>query len=283
MTKELWSLEIKAPKKDYDPVLGLLALNINYGWEEKEVDETSIQFLVHNESGVFLEELLEMIMAHCPMAIGTLTKIENTDFLSSWKEFFTPVSCGNNFVILPPWLKEENFPDRSKIIIEPKSAFGTGHHATTTLCLEALDELIISDRLPKTGTFLDLGCGTGILGIAAALAGLSGFCVDIDPLAVANARENASLNHASAALKIVEGSIDAVKGLQFDLILANILAEPLIQMACAITSSLAEGGCIILSGILEKQAESVIDAFINCSMPQPLKLVSGEWCALVWS
>lgn len=283
MTKELCSLEIKTPKIDYDAVLAMLALNINYGWEEKEVDDATIQFLVHNENRMFLEELLKIIMPHCPMARGTLSRIENTDFLSSWKEFFTPVSCGENFVILPPWLKEEFYSGRKKIIIEPKSAFGTGHHETTILCLEALDELMVSGRLPRTGTFLDLGCGTGILGIAAALAGLTGLCVDIDSLAVENVQENASLNHVTSALKIVEGSIEAVEGLKFDLIMANILAEPLIQMACAITSSLAEKGCLVLSGILERQAESVINAFINCSMPRPVKMISGEWCALVWS
>lgn len=282
MHKDLWSLKITVPERDEELLEAILAMNISYGWEEQGGSADAQDFLVHNEKRFFLEELAGKIKEALPAAIFVYEKLEQTDFLENWKEFFTPVYCGENYVIVPPWLAKEAHDRKYQIVIDPKSAFGTGHHATTTLCLKALDELLNSGRIHAGQNFLDLGCGTGVLGIGAVLAGLHGICIDIDPLAVENARENSSINHANTAIKCLEGSIGDLAGKTFDLVMANILAEPLISMASDICSCLARSGCLILSGILAMQAREVSDAYMRCGLSEAATLVDGEWCALIW-
>lgn len=282
MQKNLFRLTISAPTDNYDMIAALLAIKMPYGWQE-DSGEDKYQFIVHCEEKAFLEDLARELGEKFPQAGLEYAEEEKRDWLSSWKEFFTPVLCGEKYVILPPWRSAEEFDDRYKIIIDPKSAFGTGHHASTVLCLRALDRLLNSRRLLPGQSFLDLGCGTGVLGIGAALAGLEGVCVDIDPLALENARDNASLNKVERLLKLLEGSVELLQGQKFDLIMANILAGPLVDMAPEIRNCLSAQGCLILSGILQSQADAVRQAYEKCSLPRSEQLVDGEWCALVWA
>lgn len=278
---KIWRLLISVPEDAYELTAAILAGRATGGWEEAET-ENGTNFIVCGEDKPFLDALLADVMAIMPEACGAFEELAAVDWLESWKEFFTPVSCGKNFVVLPPWLAGEGYDAKYKIIIDPKSAFGTGHHATTALCLRALDSAFESGGLKEGQKFLDLGCGTGVLGIGAALAGLKGKCADVDPLAISNARENAARNQTEEAMEILEGSIERLEGERFDLIMANILAGPLIDMAPKITAALAEGGRLILSGILTVQADDVVKAYRACSLPEPERLVDGEWSALVW-
>ena len=169
------------------------------------------------------------------------------------------------------------------ILIEPKSAFGTGHHATTALCLRVVSDLLEAGRLQQGQHFLDLGTGSGVLGIGCCKFGLTGEGLDIDPLAVDNAVENRALNAiAPENFTVAEGSIDAVTGKQFDLVLANILARPLTEMAADIVRACRPGGCLVLSGLLEIQADGVTAAYKAQGLPEPRRIIDGEWAALVW-
>lgn len=274
MKKITHRLRIDAPDGLVDQITGILALEAGSGWQEQTLDE-GIRFLIYFEKPERLEELAEKIRPLCPIAIDA---IEIGDPLEDWKEFFTPVACGANFVVIPPWLAREDFPQKNKIIIEPKSAFGTGHHATTRLCLEELDRLLESGLADKNTRFLDLGCGSGVLGLACALSGMGGLGVDIDPVAIDNALENRALNKARLDLRV--GGEDALEPEKFDLILANILAAPLIEMAPAIASALTAGGSLILSGILRKQAEAVAASFLQAKLAWRACAREGEWVAL---
>lgn len=279
---KIWRLLISVPEDAYELTTAILAARVAGGWEEADAGKLT-NFIVCSEDKSFLDALLAEVMNIAPEACGKFEELAAANWLESWKEFFTPVFCGKNYVVLPPWLAREDYDAKYKIIIDPKSAFGTGHHATTALCLRALDSALESGGLKAGQKFLDLGCGTGILGIGAALAGLKGKCVDVDPLAVSNARENAAHNQTKDAQEIFEGSIESVEGERFDLVMANILARPLIDMAPKITAALAEGGRLILSGILTAQADDVIKAYRACSLHEPERLVDGEWSALVWT
>lgn len=281
MQKKIFCLTISAPAGDYEMLTFLLTLNLSYGWQEEQCGD-KCRFIVHCEDMAFLGELARKIGEKFQKAVFAYEELENRDWLSSWKEFFTPVPCGENYVILPPWLKAGEYGRKHKIIIDPKSAFGTGHHASTVLCLRALDSLLNSGRLRPGQSFLDLGCGTGVLGIGAALAGLGGVCADIDPLALENARDNAKINGVEQSLKILEGSVELLSGQSFDLIMANILARPLMDMAPEISKILAFHGCLVLSGILLPQADEVAKAYKAASLPEPRRIAEGEWCALVW-
>ncbi|MDL2314237.1 50S ribosomal protein L11 methyltransferase [Desulfovibrio sp. OttesenSCG-928-C14] len=275
--------------EDADLVTAILALQVSHGWEEETLADGSALFRVHAHDPLFCQELESLLLSQAPALQTRRDSVEELDWVNSWKEFFTPVEAGSRFLVLPPWLEEERLKTgRTPIIIEPKTAFGTGHHATTALCLTALSDLFDAGRLKAGQTFLDLGTGSGILGLGAALLGLYGLGVDLDSMAVDNARENWRINQAlakrraePAALTIRRGSLEAVAGGPFDLVMANILAEPLRNMAPALIREVRPGGCLILSGILDTQAESVASAYAALGSPEIHR--QDEWVALVWA
>ena len=282
--KTIHRLEIVVAESDYDCATGLLALEVPFGWEEQSLPTGETRFRVHCEQKDFLERLQQLLKQTVPAAESALSELEETDWLAAWRQFFTPVCCGNHFVVLPPWLADtQDFPGRTPILIEPKSAFGTGHHATTALCLRVVSDLLEAGRLQQGQHFLDLGTGSGVLGIGCCKFGLTGEGLDIDPLAVDNAVENRALNAiAPENFTVAEGSIGAVAGKQFDLVLANILARPLTEMAADIVRACRPGGCLVLSGLLEIQADGVTAAYKAQGLPEPRRIIDGEWAALVW-
>lgn len=282
--KTIHRLEIVVAESDYDCATGLLALEVPFGWEEQSLPTGETRFRVHCEQKDFLERLQQLLKQTVPAAESALSELEETDWLAAWRQFFTPVCCGNHFVVLPPWLADtQDFPGRTPILIEPKSAFGTGHHATTALCLRVVSDLLEAGRLQQGQHFLDLGTGSGVLGIGCCKFGLTGEGLDIDPLAVDNAVENRALNAITHEnFTVAEGSIGAVAGKQFDLVLANILARPLTEMAADIVRACRPGGCLVLSGLLEIQADGVTAAYKAQGLPEPRRIIDGEWAALVW-
>ena len=282
--KTIHRLEIVVAESDYDCATGLLALEVPFGWEEQSLPTGETRFRVHCEQKDFLERLQQLLKQTVPAAESALSELEETDWLAAWRQFFTPVCCGNHFVVLPPWLADtQDFPGRTPILIEPKSAFGTGHHATTALCLRVVSDLLEAGRLQQGQHFLDLGTGSGVLGIGCCKFGLTGEALDIDPLAVDNALENRALNAiVPESFTVAEGSIGAVAGKQFDLVLANILARPLTEMAADIVRACRPGGCLVLSGLLEIQADGVTTAYKAQGLPEPRRIIDGEWAALVW-
>lgn len=282
--KTIHRLEIVVAESDYDCATGLLALEVPFGWEEQSLPTGETRFRVHCEQKDFLERLQQLLKQTVPAAESALSELEETDWLAAWRQFFTPVCCGNHFVVLPPWLADtQDFPGRTPILIEPKSAFGTGHHATTALCLRVVSDLLEAGRLQQGQHFLDLGTGSGVLGIGCCKFGLTGEGLDIDPLAVDNALENRALNAiVPESFTVAEGSIGAVAGKQFDLVLANILARPLTEMAADIVRACRPGGCLVLSGLLEIQADGVTAAYKAQGLSEPRRIIDGEWAALVW-
>lgn len=282
--KTIHRLEIVVAESEYDCATGLLALEVPFGWEEQSLPTGETRFRIHCEQKDFLERLQRLLKQTVPAAESALSELEETDWLAAWRQFFTPVCCGKHFVVLPPWLADTpDFPRRTPILIEPKSAFGTGHHATTALCLRVVSDLLEAGRLQEGQQFLDLGTGSGVLGIGCCKFGLTGEGLDIDPLAVDNALENRALNAiAPESFTVAEGSIGAVAGKQFDLVLANILARPLTEMAADIVRACRSGGCLVLSGLLEIQADGVTAAYRAQGLPEPRRIIDGEWAALVW-
>lgn len=269
-------LEMIVDAGNAELVQGMLGRLVNYGWEERELEDGRTLFLVYNEHRAFLEELKATFdsLAECRIA-----EVSKTDWVSSWKEFFTPVECGNHFVVLPPWLAHLEHRTRREIVIDPASAFGTGHHPSTRLCLEALGEALDNGWIKRRGWCLDLGCGTGVLGIAACKLGMDAVALDTDPVAILNARENRELNEATR-LEVLKGGIEKVKGEKFDLVMANILAGPLMELAPEIEKSLKKDAVLILGGILATQAEDVEKAYGNVGKTKILH--EDEWVALMW-
>ena len=165
--------------------------------------------------------------------------------------------------------------------IEAGAAFGTGHHATTFLCLTAFDALLRKTRPMRV---LDLGTGTGVLAIAAATTGAKRIVgVDIDPIAVRVARENAALNGVGVLLAVADGPSDrrVRQNAPYDLVFANILAEPVIRLAPRIGGSLRRSGIAILSGLLASQRRGVLAAWRGQGFALERTLIRDAWAALV--
>lgn len=284
MNKQLIRLDIVAGESSYDVVTGLLTLLVSSGWEEQSLPTGETRFRVHSENAPLIQTLRQAVEARVPEASCQVDSIVEQDWLTAWKAFFTPVPCGQRFVVLPPWrASEPGFEGRTKIFIEPKSAFGTGHHATTALCLEVLSGLLDEGRLRAGQTFLDLGTGSGVLGTGLCLSGLKGAGFDIDPVAIDNALENRVLNHIpDEQFEIAVGSIEKCAGRSFDVIVANILAGPLKELAADIVRVKAPDGVLILSGLLTIQADSVEESYRACGLPQAVRFQNGEWSALCW-
>lgn len=254
------------------------------GWEESVLEgDAGVRFRVHMEDAPPAREFAEEAARDWPDLPIAVSVIEEEDWGAAWMAFFTPIEVGGVYEILPPWMADHDTGQRRPILIEPKMAFGTGHHPTTALCLEAFAAAHGSGRIAPGMRFLDLGTGSGILGIGLCRLGLTGVGVDIDPQAVWCAADNLRLNNVAEAMTLAVGGVGCLaEEHRFDVVAANILAAPLIAMAPRIVSHVAPGGMLVLSGILETQADAVAAAYRAVGLPEPERRVSGEWASLAW-
>ncbi|TYO61628.1 50S ribosomal protein L11 methyltransferase [Bradyrhizobium hipponense] len=209
-----------------------------------------------------LRELVATSAGNEIAATLTLDTVEAKDWVKASLEDLVPVPAGR-FVVHGSHDRDRVAPNKLAIEIEAALAFGTGHHGTTRGCLLLLDHVLKSS---KPSSLLDLGTGTGVLGIAAAkVLHRKVLASDIDPLSVRVAAENAALNEVGNHVRVIRatgfGALDFGRCGPFDLVLANILANPLRQLAGPMTRRLAPGGRVILSGLLTHQAPAVIAAY----------------------
>jgi len=284
MTQDLLKIEFSLPAADYDDAVVFLSSAIQHGWEESQAVDGTTHFSTYLENHEAAREVARQIGERWPHSGIRTEEAMSQDWGQSWREFFTPIECGERFEILPPWLSDEGKEGFTPIIIEPKMAFGTGHHPTTALCLACIAHLHRDGAIASGMEYLDLGTGSGILGIGLAKLGLTGLGLDIDPQAIACAKENAITNNVADVFHLEVGGIHAVpEGKTFQVIVANILSKPLIFMAKDILSHIAPGGCLALSGILVEQAPDVIRAYVRLGLPEPVQHNEGEWCGLLWT
>lgn len=209
-------------------------------------------------------------------------KIADQDWGEQWKKYFKPVRIYKNIVIKPTW--ERYTPSGRDIVIEidPGMAFGTGQHPSTRMCLEALEEILMKERTARKRSVLDIGTGTGILGIAAAKLGADRVvAVDIDPKAAEIAQENVDINQVKGKVSVMNMDIANLDG-SFDIIVANLTAETIIKLRGHIVPMLAAGGYLILSGIIEQRAQLVEEALALNSLSMQKALREKEWVCYVY-
>jgi ribosomal protein L11 methyltransferase len=202
-----------------------------------------------------------------------LREVAQRDWLEEWKQSWQPVEIGK-FIVAPPWSNLSDIHDRLVIRIEPGMAFGTGTHETTRLCLDAIQKHYYG------GSFLDVGTGTGILAIAAAKLFPQAHieACDTDETAIVIARENAELNGVAEPINFRVGSIDDATA-SADLVCANLTADVITSMMPALIGVTC--GKLILSGILESQAELVQSRLHECGVDDFELAQDGEWVALI--
>lgn len=189
-------------------------------------------------------------------------RIEDQDWSELWKKFFTARRIGESFVVVPSWESFEPEPGDRVLRLDPGQAFGTGEHPTTELCLELLEALAPRGRsLPAEGPVLDLGCGTGILAIAAVLCGAQKVtATDIEASAVEIARENAARNGVELELYEGDGLAEWAGSRRWSLVLSNIISATLIRLAPAVADAVEPGGHWIVSGVLNSNWPDVREA-----------------------
>jgi ribosomal protein L11 methyltransferase len=199
-----------------------------------------------------------------------------------WKRYFKPLRISKNIIVKPSWERYSATGRETVVEIDPGMAFGTGQHPSTSMCLEAMEEILLKDRSFPKWRVLDVGTGTGILGISAAKLGASTvLCVDIDPQAVEIAHKNVAVNHVGDRVVIVSSDVARIKG-SFELIVANLTAETLIKIKSHLVKMMEKGGYLVISGIIEKNRQDVEKAFTRDDLIQHRVIADKEWVCYVY-
>ncbi len=239
-----------------------------------------------------LEESLYYLGMIQPLPAATFTPIADQNWMEAWKQHYKPIPIGERLMIVPAWLDSPE-PNRIPIKIDPGMAFGTGTHPTTQLCLELIENYVEALKVSETFrafTVIDVGCGSGILSIAALKLGAkSALGVDTDLESVKNSRENADVNGIGDELILGQGSVREILDGKFafkfaPLVVANILTSIIIRLFDVGLADLVEPqGAIILSGILHEQSQSVMEAAQAKGLRMNEKRQMGDWVALMLS
>lgn len=228
-----------------------------------------------------LEIALQAAPLQSPPVWQETRELAETDWREAWKKYFGVQRIGQRLVIVPSWVEYTPKPEDIVLSIDPGMAFGTGQHPTTAMCLAALESLTgdVGARLAAPERVLDLGCGSGILAIAAAKLG-SGrvLAVDIDPRAVKATHENAAANNV--VIDAREATLETIDE-QFDLIVANISGLTLDRLAPLIAASLTSRGTLIASGFLDDAVDGLGNSFKGAGLVIERVIEDGIWRAII--
>ena len=227
---------------------------------------------------------IDEIVANCAGALplGTLEttrrEIEGDDWIEIWRTHFRPIHLGA-VVVVPEWIEYERQDGESIVKLDNNMAFGTGEHETTSMCVELLQKYLTPDSV-----CIDVGCGSGILGISAVKLGAKfAYLTDIDIVAVESARHNAELNGVTEKVTVARANLLDDSSLKGDIVLANITADILENLAPSIPKNLKAGGTLILSGIIDSKLARVIEVYSAQGLTLVEKVKKGEWNALAFN
>lgn len=201
------------------------------------------------------------------------------EWADAWKKYYKPFHLGHHIFIVPSWVEAKEEPGDIRITLDPGMAFGTGTHETTSMCMELLEE-----QVKPGSTVLDIGCGSGILGIVAAKVGAGQvICSDLDPNAVLVAKENVQINEVEKQIQVFAGDLTEVPAIQntkADLIVANIIADVIITLAPQAKPFLKQDGTFITSGIIKERRADVEEALKLAGYQIEEVKEQGSWVAI---
>lgn len=206
----------------------------------------------------------------------TKRTVDGDDWIDVWKKHFRPIHLGR-IVVVPEWIEYQPHEGELTVLLDSNMAFGTGEHETTSSCVELMQEYI------KEGcTCIDVGCGSGILGIAAVKLGAAkAYLTDIDEIAVTSAKHNAALNGVADKTVVAHSNLLDDASVLGDVMMANITGEILVMLAPSIPKNLKKDGVLILSGIIESRLDMVVKAYEAVGLTVVKQVRKGEWFALV--
>lgn len=225
-----------------------------------------------------IEEAARLNAGFLPVGSLEITRreVEGDDWLEIWRKHFRPLHIGEKIVVCPEWIAYEPKGDERVVKLDSNMAFGTGEHETTAMCLKLLQEYLTPESV-----CIDVGCGSGILGISAIKLGAKyAYLTDIDYVAVDSAKHNCGINGVEKSVTVAHSNLLENAEIKGDIMLANITAEILCSLAPSIPKNLKKGGTLILSGIIESRLQTVKDAFGAVGLTLERTVRNGEWFAL---
>lgn len=240
---------------------------------------------------VYIKQQLEEMSTYMNVGLGNISvgETEDKDWMNKWKDFFHPFRLESNIVIQPTWTERAELNEDDIVVyIDPGTAFGTGSHETTRLCITNLKKYINPEEMTEV---LDMGCGSGILSIIAMKLGAKRVCgIDIDQLAVEASVENLELNGITKEeYQIVKGDVISDKDFvqkmvehrKHDIVVANILADVIIPLSAAVRPFMKENGVFITSGIIDEKEHAVKEALLKNGFEIVDVMYLGEWVSIV--
>lgn len=281
MQQDTWhTLKVTSPRELSDPLSGLLMdMGANGCWAD---GDTLLAYFSTAHRPDEISHAISAFFGHLA-AEGVSTEAieftwettEDGDWITAWQSHFKPIPVGNRLIVLPEWVDVAEANGRLPVRIRPGYGFGTGGHDTTALCMEAL-ERFYKHRPGRSGaTVLDVGTGSGILAITACKLGTGTVTAfDNNPASVGNAETNVALNDVPVHLFL--GEIDAVSG-RFDLIVANLISHIVVELMPAFAERLADGGTLVLSGILNEQNDAIDQALAANGLAATRYESRGMW------
>lgn len=259
---------------DKQDVIDVLSSSKNWDYVDDDVmnvgDEVFVKTVLEGDETSFLDSLKSALKTLNISVSIDVNEIDDVDWTKEWKKYFKPVHT-SSVTVVPSWIEYDKAEGEKILLIEPGHAFGTGEHETTKMCLDMMGDV-------KGKDIVDVGCGSGILGIAAKICGAkSAYLCDIDSMCVESSVRHAILNKVDVTVE--ERDLLSDKDLYGDLVFANLTADILLKLSDGICDHISDGGYLIISGIIDSREEEVLTRYLDLGLKLVDKMSMKDWRA----
>lgn len=259
---------------DKQDVIDVLSSSKNWDYVDDDVmnvgDEVFVKTVLEGDETSFLDSLKSALKTLNISVSIDVNEIDDVDWTKEWKKYFKPVHT-SSVTVVPSWIEYDKAEGEKILLIEPGHAFGTGEHETTKMCLDMMGDV-------KGKDIVDVGCGSGILGIAAKICGAkSAYLCDIDSMCVESSVRHAILNKVGVTVE--ERDLLSDKDVYGDLVFANLTADILLKLSDGICDHISDGGYLIISGIIDSREEEVLTRYLDLGLKLVDKMSMKDWRA----